>query len=661
MLKFLKYTLLILLGLLLAGVVFFYVYFGIQSNRNLNKLGVEAPELEVDGFRYRDLNKNGKLDVYEDRRRPVSERVEDLLAQMTPEEKAGAMFIAMIAMNSDGRLMERPSFSDPTTFASPINSELVAGRLMNHFNIFQVTSPRAMATWHNHLQRLAERTRLGIPVTIASDPRHAFSQNIGANLQAGAFSEWCEPVGLAATRDSVLVARFGDIARREYRAAGIHLALHPMADLATEPRWARINGTFGEDAELAARLVQAYILGFQGDTLGAESVACMTKHFPGGGPQKEGWDAHFDYGSDQAYPGNNFDHHLIPFEAAFQVHTAQIMPYYGIPVGQTSEEVGFAFNREIITGLLREHYGFDGVVCTDWGVLTDKTVLGRTIFKSTGWGVGHLSPADKMVKALDAGVDQFGGEAIPALLVQLVREGRVPESRLDVSVRRLLRDKFVLGLFDDPYVDVDRAETVVGQEDFRAAGALAQRKSIVLLKNDTLDGQPVLPPVGRPRLYLENVDPQLASQYGEVVATPQEADLAILRLQAPYRPRSGGNNFLESFFHQGDLDFEEEEKERILAILETVPTVVDIYLDRPAVIPEIAGKSAALLANFGARDAALLDVAFGRFPPGGKLPFELPSSMEAVRRQFEDVPFDSENPLFKFDHGLTYGRTGTGE
>jgi beta-glucosidase len=137
-----------------------------------------------------------------------------------------------------------------------------------------------------------------------------------------------------------------------------------------------------------------------------------------------------------------------------------------------------------------------------------------------------------------------------------------------------------------------------------------------------------------------------------VVATPAEADLAILRLKAPYQAREG--NFLERMFHAGDLDFKEPEKSRILGILAQVPAIVDIYLDRPAVIPEIAAEAAALLVNFGASDAAVLDVIFGRFAPAGKLPFELPSSMDAVRAQQSDVPYDSANPLFPFGHGLTY-------
>jgi beta-glucosidase len=595
---------------------------------------------------FRDLNKNGKMDPYEDPRRPVEERVTDLLGQMTLEEKAGLMFQTIIMIGDDGSLVEGEGLFGPFSTA-----RYVQELLMNHFNVLRISGPRQVAEWHNRLQQMAEETRLGIPVTISSDPRHAFSNNPAASFLAGAFSQWPEPIGLAATADPALVEEFADIARQEYVAVGIRVALHPMADLATEPRWARTNGTFGEDAALASKLVAAYVRGFQGKTLGPESVACMTKHFPGGGPQKDGEDAHFPYGKEQVYPGDNFDYHLLPFEAAFEAGTAQIMPYYGQPIGLPIEAVGFGFNKDVISGMLREKYRFDGVVCTDWGLLVDREVRGRAM-EARAWGVEGLSVAERTKKALEAGVDQFGGEACPEVIVELARSGQLDETRIDQSVRRILRDKFRLGLFDNPFVDPDAAEQIVGSEPFRQAGALAQRKSIVLLKNGAVSGSQTLPLAGRPKVYVENVAPEVAGIYAQVVADLEEADLAILRLDTPYEPRSG--SFLEQLFHAGDLDFKGEEKERILTILSRVPTIVAISLDRPAVIPEIAAHSAALLADFGASDEAILDVIFGRFRPCGKLPFELPSSMEAVRQQKEDLPYDSQDPLFPFGHGLTY-------
>jgi len=599
-----------------------------------------------DGVTYRDLNKNGKLDPYEDPRLPVEARIEDLLGRMTLEEKAGMLFHTGLGMNPDGTLQEGDG-----TFGRASTTELVTQKLLNHFNVWAVADPRPMAEWYNRLQALAEGTRLGIPVTISSDPRHSYSNNPAASLFAGRFSQWPEPIGLAAIGDDELVRAFGDIARQEYLAVGIRVALHPMADLATEPRWARIAGTFGEDAHLAARLVAAYIRGFQGEHLGAHSVACMTKHFPGGGPQQDGEDPHFPYGREQVYPGNNFEYHLIPFEAAFEAGTAQIMPYYGMPVGLPLEEVGFGFNRDVIAGLLRQRYGFQGVVCTDWGLLTDHR-MGDRVLPARAWGVEHLSLEDRVLKALDAGVDQFGGESCPEVVVQLVRSGRLPEERLDVSVRRLLRDKFRLGLFDNPFVDPEEAERVVGQEAFVRAGEAAQRRSIVLLTNGETSGGRMLPLREGLRLYVEGVDPQVASRYAQVVDTPEGADAAFIRLQAPHEHRD--NLPLEAFFHAGDLSFPEPELRRILDLLRRVPTVVQIYLDRPAVIPEIARESAALLADFGASDEAVLDVAFGRHKPGGRLPFEMPSSMDAVRKQLPDVPCDSEDPLFPMGHGLTW-------
>lgn len=599
---------------------------------------------------YRDLNKNGTLDVYEDQTQPVDQRIEELLRQMTLEEKAGMLFINGVRINEDGSLDDIPGTG---MFARmPQATALIEEKLMNHINIWAAPGTKAHATWYNNVQKVAEQSRLGIPVTIASDPRSYFSNNI-FSMQANDFSQWPEQLGFAAIGDEALMHQFADIARQEYLAVGIREALHPMADLATEPRWARISGTFGEDAHLSAKLVKAYVLGFQGDSLNDQSVACMTKHFSGGGPQREGLDPHFEFHKGQVYPGNNFDYHLIPFEAAFEAKTAAIMPYYGIPIGQSKEDVAFAFNSEMITDLLRNKYNYQGVVCTDWGVITDSN-LGETIWPARAWGVEHLSEEDRVLKALEAGVDQFGGESRPELVIRLVKNGKLSEARIDQSVRRLLHQKFKLGLFDNPFVDVDRALTIVGKEAFKRAGEAAQRRSFTLLKNMEVNGQAVLPLTStKLKLYVNNVNPELVTRYGEVVDQAEHADIAIIRLNTPWYPVDTKNPFARGF-HHGDLDFKGKEKADILTLLKTVPTIVDIYLDRPAVIPEISEHAHALLANYGASDEALLDVIFGKARPEGKLPFELPSSMEAVRKQKEDVPYDSENPLYAYGFGLRY-------
>lgn len=594
---------------------------------------------------YRDLNKNGKMDIYENSQAPLEDRVNDLLSQMTLEEKAGMLFINGVRINEDGSLTNQPGKG---IFAfAPTAPDLVTGKKMTHLNIWAAPGTRALATWYNNVQHLAESTRLGIPVTVASDPRHYFSNNIFA-MSANEFSQWPEQLGLAAIGDSTLVRQFGDIARQEYMAVGIREALHPMADLATEPRWPRISGTFGEDAYLSAKLITAYIEGFQGADL-SNGVACMTKHFSGGGPQKEGLDPHFPIQKGQVYPGNNFNYHLIPFEAAFKAHTAAIMPYYGIPTNQTSENVAFSYNKDIITGLLRNKYHYDGVVCTDWGLVTDVK-MGDVVWPARAWGVEQLTAVERVKKILDAGVDQFGGENCPELVIQLVKEGKITEARIDTSVKRLLRQKFELGLFDNPYVDVDKATQTVGQPAFKAAGEAAQRRAFTLLKN----GQHTLPlQTGKWKIYVGNIDKQVAAQYGTVVDKPGDADFAIIRINTPWYPVNSPIPMAQGF-HHGDLDFKGREKDSILQIISKVPTIVDIYLDRPAVIPEINAQARALLADFGASDAALLDIVFGKAKPGGHLPVELPSSMEAVRNQKEDVPHDSKDPLYKFGAGLSY-------
>lgn len=555
---------------------------------------------------------------YRDKALPIDMRVHDLLARMTLAEKAALMFHVTTIIGPDGAL------TDAVADLGIADAEHLIGDLgITHLNLLGTAAEgRTTAEWHNRLQRRALDTRLGIPITLASDPRHHFTDNPLASAMAGAFSQWPEPIGLAALRSPDLVARFADIARQEYTAVGIRVAIHPQIDVATEPRWGRISATFGEDADLTSSLGVAYVRGLQGETVGPGSVAAMAKHFPGGGPQKDGEDPHFSYGREQVYPGGHFRYHLAPFQAAIRAGVAQIMPYYGMPVGTEYEEVAFGYNRGVITGLLREELGFDGIVCTDWGIVTDSALLGQTT-PARAWGVEHLGVLDRIRRVIEAGCDQFGGEAMPDLVVRLVEEGLVGEDRIDISARRLLRQKFVLGLFDDPFVDPDRAESTVGNPVFVAEGASAQRRAYTLLTNPS-DRLPL--PAGL-RVYAENVDTDLLTRYATVVASPDEADVALIRLKAPYEPRQG---VFESLFHAGSLEFGAQEKARQSALYQQVPTVVDIYLDRPAAVPEVAAQAAALLGSYGSSDEAFLDVVFGGAEPEGALPFDLPSSTAAV-------------------------------
>jgi beta-glucosidase len=581
---------------------------------------------------------------YQDPTVPVDRRVEDLLTRLELEDKAGLMFHDMVVMGPGGGLAGADNM-----IARPPTAEVIQRLRMNHFNLLgAVPDVRELVAWHNRVQDVARDTPLGIPVTLSTDPRHAFSSNPGTAARAGAFSQWPESLGFAALRDPELVEQFADIARQEYLAGGLRVALHPQIDLATEPRWSRIGMTFGEDADLTSDLVRAYIRGFQGRQLGRESVSTMTKHFPGGGPQLDGEDPHFAYGREQVYPGGQFTYHLRPFIAAIDAGTSQMMPYYGMPVGTEYEEVGFGFNRQIITGLLRDELGFDGIICTDWQLINDSTFAGEPML-ARAWGVEHLTPLERTKKALDAGIDQFGGEGTPELVIELVRSGQVSEARLDVSARRLLREKFVLGLFDDRRLDPDRAVATIGRTDFVRAGAAAQRAAIVRL-TEAASGPANIPLPAGIRVYTEGLDATAAGQLGTPVSDPADADLAVLRLAAPWEERPG---IFESRFHAGSLEFPAADRDHIATICAQVPTIIDVYLDRPAVLGDMARAAAALLVNFGASDDALIDVLLGMAAARGRLPFDLPASMQAVVESRSDVPFDTTDPLFRFGDGLS--------
>ncbi|RPI27774.1 MAG: glycoside hydrolase family 3 protein [Acidobacteria bacterium] len=642
------------------------LFLGTESNAGPKQpvvQGKKAPTLTVEGLTFKDLNKNGKLDKYEDWRLTVDQRAADLVSQMTVEEKAGLMIhSSLMGFTGPGGVVldapPPPRPGSPAGFAPPRRegiepmdrptpSELIVKRNVRWVLLRpnRTETPAVSATFVNGLQEIAEGSRLGIPLALSSDPRHSVSRpGAGPFPQSGEpvppnISQWPEQIGLAAAGDPALVREFGRIAAQEFRALGLQVILAPMADVTTEPRWNRIAGTFGEDAGTSARLVKAFVEGFQGKRLGPESVLCVTKHFPGDGPVKEGLDPHNDYGKWQVYPGKNFDHHLVPFKAAFEAATGGIMPGYAIPEG--IDTVGMNFSKIIVTDLLRRKFNFNGVVITDW-------------LRNMPWGVEQLSEKERQLRMVEAGVDQIGGDNNPRYIIELVRDGKVPESRLDESARRVLKPMFELGLFENPYVSPERASAVVASKTFKAAGDLAQRKSIVLVKN----ADRLLPAPSGKKLYVQNISPEVARGYATLVDDPKQADLAIIAVNAPFAVHKGGASFFRGA-HEGTLAYagaenaSELEGIRKLAASGT-PTVVCMYMDRPAVLTEFIDQVGAALVHFSSSDAALLDVVFGRFRPSGKLPFDLPRDMESVTRQKEDVPHDLANPLFRTGFGLKY-------
>jgi beta-glucosidase len=625
-----------------------------------------APIITQGRLRFRDLNRNGVVDPYEDWRLTPARRAKDLVARMTLEEKAGLMMHG--TARSGGALGVAGVGAEYDLAAT---TKLIRDVHVNSF-ITRLGGPAsALAAENNKLQEIAESTRLGIPLTISTDPRNHFQYTLGASAQTGKFSQWPETLGLGAIGDAALVRHFADIARREYRAVGIEETLSPQADLATEPRWSRINGTFGEDADLTQKLVRAYVEGFQHGDNGADStgVLAVVKHWVGYGAQKNGFDSHNGYGKFAEFEPGRLDYHVKPFLGAFAAHVGGVMPTYSILEGATVngrplEQVGAGFNRQLLTGLLRDRYKFDGVILTDWAVTNDCAETCRNgvpagerptfAMVAMPWGVENLSKEDRFAKAVNAGVDQFGGTEEAQFLVDAVKSGKITRQRIDESANRIAQTKFRLGLFENPYADTTRAGSIAGSAPFQAEGMAAQRRALVLLENkkNTLP----LAAAGK-RVFLHGIDPKVAASYGFIVEPDlSKADIAIVRTTAPFQTLHPTYMF-GSMQHEGNLGFQDgsAEFEEIKRITAAVPTIVTIYLDRPAILDSLRDRATGLIGNFGVSDAALLDVVTGKGHPEGRLPFELPSSMQEVEAQRSDIPHDTAHPLYRIGYGLRYG------
>ena len=417
-----------------------------------------------------------------------------------------------------------------------------------------------------------------------------------------------------------------------------------MSDLATDPRWARNFGTFGSNAKLSTDMTLAYMKGFQGEAINKNSVLTMVKHFPGGGPQEDGLDAHLFSGRNQIYPGENFDYHLIPFKEAIKNNLKVIMPYYGIPIGQTNEDVAMAFNKSIITDLLKNELNYEGVICSDWGIITGRH-----------WGVGNLSIEDRYLKSIDAGIDQYGGESDTSILKNLVKKNKISVKRIDDSVKKILMNKFLLGLFDNPYINENEIKNKVNTKFNIESGLDAQRKSIVLLKNDG-----ILPIKNNINIFIDGLNKEIADRYGNLVDNYKEADVVIMYIHTVFNgnQESGLNrvfdNFLSTLFPDGNLNFSDEILNKAQMYSKEKNLVIVVDLNRPAILSSIKKHSSGLIGTFGVEDKIIFEALFGEFNPSGKLPFEIPSSMDSVLNQKEDLPDDSLNPTYEYGYGISY-------
>lgn len=678
--------------------------------------------LTVDRMGFKDLNKNGTLDAYEDWRLSADERAKDLASKMSVEQIAGLMlYSAHQSIPGASRGFGASSYNGkpfPESGAVPSNlsdqqKKFLADDNLRHVLITQVESPAVSAQWNNNAQAFVEGIGMGIPVNTSSDPRHGSDSYAEFNAGAGGdISMWPSTLGIAATFSPRIMRRFGNIASKEYRALGIATALSPQIDLATEPRWSRFSGTMGEDPDLATDLARAYIDGFQsteGRGWGYQSVNAMIKHWPGGGPEEGGRDGHFGYGSYAVYPGENIKDHMQPFiEGAFKLEgktesASAVMPYYTISNGH-GEAVGNGFNKYLITEVLRGEYGYDGVLCTDWAITRNASSVGK--FEGKPWGVETLNVAERHYKAIDAGMDQFGGNndmkpVIEAYKMGVAEHGEeTMRARFETSAVRLLKNIFRVGLFENPYLDVAQTDEIVGNPDFMDAGYNAQLRSIVMLKNK----EKTLPIEEKKKVYVperyvaasvnwwgivtpERVEPafnmEIVAKYFEVVDNAEDADFAIVGIKSPdggtgYNEKDlekGGNGYVPISLQYdtytannaretslaGGSHFEDftnrSYKGKTVTARNTTdmdlvndtkqkmdgkPVIVVVHVSKPMVFGEIEPNSDAVLVHMGVQDQAIFDIISGEKEPSALLPFQMPANMKTVELQFEDVPRDME-------------------
>lgn len=606
----------------------------------------------VGGLQFRDMDRNLALTPYEDWRLSSAERAADLLSHMTLEEKLGTLMHATLPSEAV------PDGQEASAYDIASLEPLVAERGITSFITRLAAPPAEMARANNRVQLMAEATRLAIPITISTDPRNHFQYVPGATSSPSGNSQWPEALGFAALGDTQLMREFADIARKEYRAVGIHMALSPQLDVVSEPRWSRATGTFGSDPELISRMGAAYVAGFQGGDEGVQNHGVMTvaKHWAGYGAQPEGFDGHNYYGR-FARPGENFAAHIAAFDGALQAGTAGIMPAYPILQdtqldGEALEQVSPGFSGQLLDGLLRDEKAYAGFVLSDWAITRDCNA--RCLNPSedepqgwpdvaTPWGVEGLSVGQRYVKGLLAGIDQFGGTDDIAPLIAAVEAGDISLARIDQSVLRILQPKFALGLFDNPYVDEQNAADIIGNLDDLTLAATTQARAQVMLQ-----GCAALPLAEGSKLWVHGVDPAAVEDAGFLlVDKPEEADFAIIRASTPFERLHPFHRF-GSFQNEGRLDFRPDDPAygALMQAHEYVPTVFAIFLDRPAILSNIVDKADVIIGNFGADDAALFAVLKGREKAQGHLPFALPRTMEQVAGQDPGAADDIDDPLF---------------
>lgn len=611
--------------------------------------------IEADGYQFIDLNSNGELDVYEDWREDAETRAADLVSQMTVREKIAQMQHPTFLPRSDGEI--------PSYLEEWCNEESIGMLLIRELN-----SVETAATTMNTIQEYAEGSRLGVPVLVSMDSVHGLSYVSGATVTP-------HNLALAATRDEELVTKLAEIARDEHLAVGVRMTLSPEADIASEPRWGRVMETFGEDPDLVTEMVTAQIVAFQNgsDGLNSGSIVACIKHFPGAGPQMDGKDTSPIISSEES-----LEEHLKPYYAALEVNAASVMPYYSVPLALDMENSAIG-SEATLQDLLRDEMGFEGIIQTDWGMIW---AIQEALGTMTGEEVSDEEAI--LIGVTESRVDGIGGESIRLidLMEEYTNDGKIDEAILDASATRIVKAKFELGVFENPYCDVGYAVEFVGNKESQAVNLEAARKAMTLVKNDgTLPLDPdaeqtVL--VCGPRagdmdslvggwssaqdgltiadaieVYAgENTTVIYEAENVERIAElADEADVIVVSIGEP------------SYQHDPPWGYDTLEitdsQQEILeaAVASGKPVVTVVTGGRPYILTWCDENTNSILEAYypGSQGGiAIAETLFGMNNPTGKTPIQFPRDMESVNNQEGDISFDLENPLYDYGWGLSY-------
>lgn len=620
----------------------------------------QLKNIVVDHLKFKDFDRDGKLSPFEDWRLSPEVRAQDLLAKLSLEEKAGLM------MHGNAKAYGSEIGHGDKYNLDEIKQLVLTDKVNSLITRLEV-NPKDFAKQNNQLQEIAESSRLGIPLTISIDPRNTFYYDDKVTSKSG-FSQWPGTLGMAAIGNEFVINEYGNIIRQEYRSLGVTQALSPMADLGTEPRWSRFEGTFGEDPMLSKSMVRGYISGMQNGKLGlnSQSVSAVVKHWVGYGAAENGFDSHSSYGKYALYSKkDSLEEHIIPFIGAFEVNVAAVMPTYSILKnaeinGHKIEAVGAGFNRYLLKDLLRDTYKFKGVIISDWNITKDCNevcINGNppdVPSKPEGmpWGVEDLTVEQRFIKAIEAGVQQFGGVSDSSVIVSAVKNNKLDEKAVDSAVLAILTQKFALGQFENPYVDPNQASRFVGNKNFQKIADEAQFNSMVLLENN----DKVLPLKAKSKVFLYGfADDAKNTLKGKVTIVDklEQADVVVARVNAPFE-QPHKNYFFGARYHEGSLEFAADDKDIkfINEARKSHPVVVTVYLDRPAVLTPIKQSANAVVANFGVKDEVLFKRLFDSKPYNAKLPIALPDSMDSVIKQSSDLPNDMK-ALYPLGYGVT--------